>query len=257
MRMLENEDSVVTSLNELRKLKHERITRQTQSRAAVGAGRAAALAIDPASDQMTPPPASVPSFAQAQAVPFPNLAVAVQPAPAFGNFAPQPQAYAAPPVIQTKTSYKAAVVVAIALIGVGVAGYMKLEGDMRTRLAAQEARLKEAEQARMQSVELAAKADVQSRNNLRQCEDKLKAATAMVPAAPSVAPTPAAVVEKKVDKPVARVASRATASHRAAARPSRRAAAEPASSRKEKADVPTIAKKKKLDNDPLAGLGKL
>lgn len=257
--MLENEDSVVTSLNELRKLKHERITRQTQSRAAVGAGRAAALAIDPASDQMTPPPASVSSFAQHQAVPFPNLAV--QAAPAFGNFAPQPQAYAPPPVIQTKTSYKAAVVVAIALIGAGGAGYVKLDGDMRTRMAAQEAKLKDAEQARMQSVELAAKAEVLSRNNLRQCEDKLKAAAAIVPAAPSVvAPTPAAVVEKKADKSVAapRVASRATAtSHRAAARPSRRAAAEPASTKKEKVDVPTIAKKKNLDNDPLAGLGKL
>ena len=41
--MLENEDSVVTSLNELRKLKHERISRQSQSRVGVGAGRAAAL----------------------------------------------------------------------------------------------------------------------------------------------------------------------------------------------------------------------
>ena len=68
--MMENEDSVVTSLNELRKLKHERITRQTQSRAVVGAGRAAALAVDPASDQMTPPPVSASSFAQAQRAPF-------------------------------------------------------------------------------------------------------------------------------------------------------------------------------------------
>ena len=57
--MNDNEDSVVTSLNELRKLKHERITRQTHSRAVVGSGRVAALAEDPASEQLTPPPMQV------------------------------------------------------------------------------------------------------------------------------------------------------------------------------------------------------
>ena len=52
--MIENEDSVVTSLNELRKLKHERITRQSHSRPHVGANRAVALAEDPAADKLTP-----------------------------------------------------------------------------------------------------------------------------------------------------------------------------------------------------------
>jgi hypothetical protein len=65
------------------------------------------------------------------------------------------------------------------------------------------------------------------------------------------------VVEKKAEKPApaAKVASRSSG-HKAAARPIRRTAqAEPAAPKP--GDVPNIAKKKKLDNDPLAGLGKL
>jgi hypothetical protein len=258
MRMLENEDSVVTSLNELRKLKHERITRQTQTRAVVGSGRAAALAVDPASEQMTPPPVSVSSLSHAQPASFGSLAPQASAAP-FGNFAAQPAGYAAP-VIQTKTSYKAAVVMTLLLGGVGAAGYMKFDGETRALRTAKENAVKDAEQARMQSAEMVAKAEVQARNNLRQCEDKLKAAAAVVPAAPAVvSPSAPAVVEKKPEKPAAapKVAARATGHKVAAARPSRRAAAEPAAAKKEKDDVPNIAKKKKLDNDPLAGLGKL
>jgi hypothetical protein len=104
---------------------------------------------------------------------------------------------------------------------------------------------------------LAAKSDQQSKTNLRQCEDKLKATLAVAPAAPST-PTPVApAVEKKTEKPAAavKVAARAS-SHKAATRPARRTAqAEPAEPKA--GDVPNIAKKKKLDNDPLAGLGKL
>jgi hypothetical protein len=92
---------------------------------------------------------------------------------------------------------------------------------------------------------------------LRQCEDKLKATLAVAPAA-SVTPTPGTpAVEKKSERPApaAKVAARA-ASHKAAARPARRTAqAEPAAPKP--TDVPNIAKKKKLENDPLAGLGKL
>src|SRR5512141_2655233 len=145
MRMLENEDSVVTSLNELRKLKHERITRQTQSRAIMGAGRAAALAVDPASDQMTPPPALVPQVAPArQSAQFAQVPASV-PGPAFGDggFAQAPAPFSvapvpAPPIIQTKTSYKAAVIMTVLLLGGAGVGYMKLQTDMQEQLKAKE-----------------------------------------------------------------------------------------------------------------------
>lgn len=256
--MLENEDSVVTSLNELRKLKHERITRQTQSRAAVGAGRAAALAVDPAADQMTPPPQAVPSlasvrghagFGQASASGqhFPGLGAAGLAAPAEFSMAPSPA------VVQVRTSYKAAVILTLLFLGVGGAGYVMLQNDMQAQLAEKDAKIKRAEEERVLAAGVAARAEVQARNNLRQCEDKLKTAlAAAVPAAPAVLEPSEPVVEKKPTKP-ARVASRATRSR--SARAARRAAAAPAAPKS--ADVPTIARKKKLDNDPLAGLGKL
>ena len=261
--MNDNEDSVVTSLNELRKLKHERITRQTQSRAVVGSGRAMALAEDPASDQLTPPPMQVSGLslvggyqsnaqrlnAGLSAAPRGGFA---QPAPAYDHYPVQ-----APPVIQTKTSYTAAVVMSILLVGAGGAGYVKLQNDSQAVLVAKDASIKQAEEARNKAVELAAKSDQQSRTNLRQCEDKLKASLAVAPASPATPTLGAPAIEKKPEKPAAapKVATRA-ASHKAAARPTRRTAqAEPAAPKP--ADVPNIAKKKKLDNDPLAGLGKL
>jgi hypothetical protein len=254
--MIENEDSVVTSLNELRKLKNERISRQTQSRAISVGNRAAALADDPLADQLTPPPVQgLPTmggnapFRQNMALPFPQ-ASGLAPAPAAFDHVPVP----APPVIQTRTSYKAAVLVSALLIGAGGAGYVKLQNDTQVLLAAKDASIKSAEEARMRSVEASAKADQQARTNLLQCEDKLKTALAAAAAAAAVVPAeaPAApVVEKKAERPTR--ASRA--SRRVAARSARQAAA--SASKEKSADVPNIAKKKKLANDPLAGLGKL
>jgi hypothetical protein len=273
MRMMENEDSVVTSLNELRKLKHERITRQTQSRpvsSAASTARAMALAEDPVSDQMTPPPVQPLSVVSAphpqqqafgqgfagQATAHPAFA---QPAMGYDHMPVQ-----APPIIQTKTSYKAAVAIAVVLVGAGAAGYMKLQTETQATLAAKEVAVKQAEEARNKAVETAAKADQQARSSLRQCEDKLKASMAAVaPAAPAVAPTaPAAAEKPEKPAPAAKVAH---SSGRKAAKPARHvAAAQPAAPRASKADkgsksddIPNIAKKKKLDNDPLAGLGKL
>ncbi|HEX7501477.1 MAG TPA: hypothetical protein VF524_14435, partial [Polyangia bacterium] len=145
--MMENEDSVVTSLNELRKLKHERITRQTQSRAVVGAGRAAALAVDPASDQMTPPPVS--SFAQAQRAPFQQAPAGQANSGFAGAFSVPGSGYEmarmqSPPIIQTKTSVKATIFVAVVLIGAGGAGYVKLQNDTQAMIAAKDATIKRA-----------------------------------------------------------------------------------------------------------------
>jgi low affinity Fe/Cu permease len=157
----------------------------------------------------------------------------------------------------SKTSYTAAVVMSVLLIGGGAAGYVKLQNDTQAVLAAKDASIRQAEEARNKAVELAAKSDQQSRTNLRQCEDKLKATLAVAPASSATPALAAAVVEKKkMEKPVAvaKVASRA-ASHKPAAHPARRTAqAEPAAPKA--ADVPNIPKKKKVDNDPLAGLGK-
>lgn len=261
--MIDNEDSVVTSLNELRKLKHERITRQTQSRAVVGSGYAAALAEDPASEQLTPPPMQMSEFSLAgqqsrsgrrgaglTVAAAPRVGFA-QPIPGYDHYPVQ-----APPVIQTKTSYTAAVFMSVLLIGGGAAGYVKLQNDTQAVLAAKDASIRQAEEARSKAVELASRSDQQSRTNLRQCEDKLKATLAVGPASPATPALAAAVVEKKMEKPaaVAKVAARA-ATHKPAAHPARRTAqAEPAAPKP--ADVPNIPKKKKVDNDPLAGLGK-
>jgi colicin import membrane protein len=273
--MIENEDSVVTSLNELRKLKNERISRQTQSRPVSSGNRAVALAEDPLADQVTPPPVQAAIAAHAPSAFEQNAAFA----PAANRFAPAfdhvPQVQA-PPVVVTKTSYKAAVIMTVLLAGAGAAGYMKLQQDTQALLAAKESAIKSAEEARMRSVEAAAKAEQITKTNLRQCEDKLKAsmaAAAPAPAAPAAAAV-AAPVDKKAEKAERIAAAKAEKAEKAAAakaaKASRRAAAHPARATapaarepkepkeaKEKADVPTIAKKKKVDNDPLAGLGKL
>lgn len=253
--MLENEDSVVTSLNELRKLKHERITRQTQSRAVVGLGRVAALAVDPLADQMTPPPASVPAMGSREfsGERFPH---AVRPAFGGGGLA-APAEYMSPPppVVQVRTSYKAAVIMTVLLLGAAGAGYVALQNNIQAQLTEKDERIKRAEQDQAKAAGALATAEVQARNNLRQCEDKLKTALAAVApaAAPAALPSTPAAVERKPEKP-AKVVVRAARS-KPVARSVRRAAAEPATPKTE--DVPKIAKKKKLDNDPLSGLGKL
>jgi hypothetical protein len=247
--MIESEDSVVTSLNELRKLKNERIVRQTKSRPVSVGNRAAALAEDPLADQPTPLPVrAIAALAAHSSAPAANRFVV----PASIE---QAQAL---PVIQTKTSYKAAVLMTVLLVGAGAAGYMKLQQDTQALIATKEAAIKSSEDARMRSVEAAAKADALVKTNLRQCEDKLKASisAAAVPAVPAVAAIAPATLEKTPDKIVATKATRG--GHRGA-HAARQIAQAPAAreAREKSGDVPTIAKKKKVENDPLAGLGKL
>ena len=189
--------------------------------------------------------------------PFERNAAFVAPA-----FAPAPTVVQGPPVIVTKTSYKAAVLMTLLLGGAGAVGYMKLQTDAQAVLAAKEAAFKSAEDARMRSVEASAKAEQITKTNLRQCEDKLKASMAaaapVVPAAPAAAAV-APVVEKKPEKVASSKPSKASKKAARAARQTASAApvAREKPEKAEKGDVPTIAKKKKVDNDPLAGLGKL
>jgi hypothetical protein len=258
--MIENEDSVVTSLNELRKLKHERITRQSQSRSHGSAARAVALAEDPAADQLTPPPSVAHAMLGAQLTSGRNGggAFVSTNADAFAQAAAY-STYQAPPVIQTKTSYKAAVVMSVLLVGAAGAGYVKLQNDTQALLAAKDASIKQAEETRNKAVEQAAKADMTSRNSLRQCEEKLSKATVAAIAPPAAAQAPALAVEKKAERPTAAPKSAARSAHRSAAvtRPARRTTAQAEPAAPKESAVPTIAKKKKVDNDPLAGLGKL
>lgn len=270
--MIDNEDSVVTSLNELRKLKHERMSRQTQSRSTVSsasAARAVALAEDPASEQLTPPPVQPLSIVSSHAQPFAGNAgfgMQTNPNPGFaqGQMIYEHAPMQATTIVKTKTSYKAAVAVAVVLMGAGAAGYMKLQGDMQSTLAASKASVSEAEESRNKAVEAAARADQQSKANLRQCEDKLKASMAAVaPVAPAPPAATAAAPAEKPEKPAPAAKIARSSSHtKAAAKPARHVAAPAprAAAPKQAAkssDIPTIAKKKKLDNDPLAGLGKI
>jgi hypothetical protein len=175
-----------------------------------------------------------------------------QPAAGFDSYS-----VPAPAVIQTqnKTSFKAAAAVAVVLIAVGGAGYVKLQNDTQALLQAKDAAVKQADEARNKSVEIAAKSEKQSKTSLKQCEEKLSASLA---AAAAVAPAAASAPvggEKKPEKSTkaARIAARAT-SHKAARAPRHTAQADSAAPKS--ADIPTIAKKKNLDNDPLSGLGR-
>ncbi len=254
--MIENEDSVVTSLNELRKLKNERISRQSQSRPTSAGNRAVALVADPLADQLTPLPGADASAVATRAPSAFDQKAAFAPATMFDS---APAVHVAP-VIQTRTSYKAAFLVTVVLGAAGAVGYTKLQQDSQAALAAKDAALKSAEDTHMRSIEAAVKTEQVAKANLRQCEDKLKASLAAASPAP-VAPAAAAVVAPSVGEKKPHKASRG--SHRASARLSRQVAqaAVPAARERETkekgGDVPTIARKKKVDNDPLAGLGKL
>jgi hypothetical protein len=261
--MMENEDSVVTSLNELRKLKNERITRQTQSRSSVAPSRVSALAEDPVADQLTPPPVQGPALSAMR------KSAAFDPGANFessgrGGFSHSPIAYDPAPaqvLVRPRSSVKAAVFVAVLFAGAGGAGYVKLQNDTQALLAAKDATIRQSEEARNRAVEMGAKADQVAKNNLRQCEEKLKGTMAMAPAVAPIAPSaaaPSAPVVQKAERPsVAARAAAHTNAHKASARPSRHASAQAEPAAPKSADVPAIAKKKKVELDPLAGLGKL
>ncbi|MGD0836633.1 MAG: hypothetical protein ABSB49_08330 [Polyangia bacterium] len=259
--MMENEDSVVTSLNELRKLKIDRISRLSHARAASASRRATVAAEDPIADQLTPPPAQ---GMAAAAVPVPEVfdtgSELASPAAnrfAATSFQPGPMVLQAPPIIQTRTSYKAAVVMTLLLGGAGAVGYLKLQNDTQTLLAAKTAELRNAEDARMRSVEAATKADAVARTNLRMCEDKLRAglAAATPTASPTVAqPVVAPAVEKRPERAMS-MSKRASRRAHAAPKQVAQRSGESSGKAQKSADIPTIAKKKKVDNDPLAGIG--
>ena len=253
------EDSVLTSLNELRRLRKERRKKGRSPGGAGGNGRsqkAAAPAHDPMGDQVTPPPHSdLPPVAKrtrpavhagmggaARAAPT-GLGLA-GPAAATWDTPVDPAALAQ--MARPASTAKPAIVVAVVLLAAAGIGYVKLQSDAQALLAEKDASIRRVEEARVQAVEAAAQAE-------RQAHVKLKACEAKAAAAPTTAPaTPAATAA------VAPASSSASANSRSRHRPSggRHAAAAssaPAPSNEPTA-VPQLPRKKKLDNDPLAGI---
>jgi hypothetical protein len=255
------EDSVLTSLNELRRLRKER--RKKGHSAGGGNGRsqkAAAARLDPMGDQVTPPPRSDLALAAkgmragVQAGMGGTARVASAgfgpPGPVAATWDAPVDAAAFAQMARPTSSAKPAIVVAVLLLAAAGAGYVKLQNDTQALLADKDASIRRVEEARVQAVEASALAERQAQIKLKACEAKAAAAptTAAAAATPAataaVAPAPSAVS--------------APASSRSRQRPSaaRHASAAPAAPKPsaEPTAVPQLPHKKKLDNDPLAGI---
>jgi hypothetical protein len=173
----------------------------------------------------------------------------VAPAAATWDAPADPVAFAR--LAQPKSSAKPAIIVAVVLLAAAGLGYMKLQSDTQSLLDEKNANIRRVEDARAQAMEAAAVAQRQVQDKLRACETRALAASANTPttAAASVAPAASAA-------PASHVTS-APASSRGRHKSSggRRAAAvsAPAAAREQSA-VPLLPGKKKLDNDPLAGI---
>jgi hypothetical protein len=147
---------------------------------------------------------------------------------------------------QPKSSAKPAIVVAVLLLGAAGVGYLKIQSDTQALLADKDASIRRVEDARGQAVEAAAKAERQAQAKLKACE--AKAASAPASTTPATVAATTAVVA-----PVSSARS-APASGRSRHRSSGRRAATAASAPAPSVAVPQLPRKKKLDNDPLAGI---
>lgn len=263
------EDSVLTSLNELRRLRKER---QKKGHPGRGAGnrprKAVAAAPDPMGDDVTPPPRSdlLPSgkgarqggqFAHApiaKQAPAPAPALMMPPAATWDN----PVAPAALPQVKSSSSAKPAIIVALLLLAGAGLGYVKMQNDTKALIAAKDAELRRVvDDARSQVVEATAKAERQAQVKLRACESKMEAAAmaAPAPAASAVATAPASPTSApSVSSSSSSSSKRARHKEKASGGGRRAAASTVAAPSAAPSAVPTLPRKKKLDNDPLAGI---
>ncbi|MGB8297219.1 MAG: hypothetical protein WCG85_17455 [Polyangia bacterium] len=257
------EDSVLTSLDELRRLRKERRKKGHASGGPGGNGRShkhAGAAHDPTGDQVTPPPRSDFSSAArgARAGGQPVMGGAAWASPvAQAQAAPVAATWDAPVdpmalarMARPTSSAKPAIVVAVLLLAGAGIGYLKLQSDTQAMLADKDASIRRVEDARAQAVEAAAKAERQAQAKLKACEAK----AASVPgttAAASVAPAASAAVAPAPSVSYPPASSRGR--HRPSGRHAAAAAPAPAPSASPTA-VPQLPHKKKLDNDPLAGI---
>jgi hypothetical protein len=146
------------------------------------------------------------------------------------------------------SSAKPAIVVAVVLLAAAGAGYLKLQNDTQALVAEKDASIRRVEEARMQAVEAAGKAERLAQSKLKACEAK----TAPTTAAASVAPAATAAVAP-ASSPVTAPTSGRSRHRGSSSRHAAAAAAAPAPSAVPTA-VPNLPQKKKLDNDPLAGI---
>jgi hypothetical protein len=255
------EDSVLTSLNELRRLRKERQKKGHSNRGGARAHKPAAGAHDPADDQVTPPPRSdffqgnngKRAGMQAPAA-RPMAASHVQAAPVAATWDMPVDTAALAQMAKPTSSAKPAIIVAILLLGAAGAGYVKLQSDTQALIAEKDAAIRRVEDARVSAVESAAKTERQAQLKLKACETKAEAAsatassTAVKPAAPAA--TMAAVAPVA---PPPTVNSRGRHHKSSGGRRAASAAAAPAPSAEPSA-VPNLPGKKKLADDPLAGI---
>jgi hypothetical protein len=281
--MAMNEDSVVSSLNELRRMASDRARRETASRARVedqrghahrGSIRATEVHGVPSAafhDVGGPVRGHSPTM-------LGGMAVAEQQAPqqpgfSYSQYAAQAAAMSEPYQAPVRQKSSAGPVLLTILILGGAAGgsYWKLQQDWSATLAARDAAIVSAEDARNKAVEMASRTEQLYKKQLASCEGS-KATVA--PAATTASATPAPAAEaapavaapapkaaakparmSRAEKLAAKRAARHAASHRVAARPAPVAAAPaPVTEEKKSSAMPKIAGKKKISDDPLAGL---
>jgi len=253
------EDSVLTSLNELRRLRKERRKKGHSARGAGGNVRSqkpANAAYDPMGDQVTPPPqadlggkrmrAGVHAGMDATAR---GVSSGFTPGPTAATWdAPVDPAALARMARPTSSAKPAIVVAAILLVAAG-AGYVKLQNDTQALVAEKDASIRRVEEARVQAVEAAAKAERQTQAKLKACEAKAAPTTAVAAVAPAATAAVVPVSPATAAPTSSRGRHRGSAGRHAAATSS--AAPAPIV---EPTAVPNLPQKKKLDNDPLAGI---
>ena len=255
------EDSVLTSLNELRRLRRDR-RKKGHSGGNGRSQRPAASARDPMGDQVTPPPQSdlasggkgVRAGVQAGMGGAAGAAFAApsRPGPAAATWDAPIEPAAVVQMARPTSSAKPAIVVAVLLLGAAGAGYMKLQSDTQALLADKDASIRRVEEARVQAVDEAAKAERQALAKRKACEAKTEATSAAArttAAAPAAAAAVAPASFAASTQASSRGRHKPPAGRHAAAGPSAAPAPSP-----EHAAVPRLPGKKRLDNDPLAGI---
>jgi hypothetical protein len=260
--MAMNEDSVVSSLNELRRMANDRARRETEARARVedrGAwdqrgGRRRTSEIQG--------PGHAPTLMGGH-----DAGPAAQGAQGYGygyGYNPTSQPAGMSDVHVEAPRQRSAVgpvLLTILLLG-GAAGggYWKLQQDWLVTLQARDQALLAAEEGRNKAVEVAARAEQLAKLQSANCAKGAAAdkASAPIPAtgtATAAALVPSAATAKPVAARPAKM-EKGKRGRKAAARRSlaRAALPLPAEEEKKPATVPKIANKKKLNDDPLAGL---
>lgn len=257
--MAMNEDSVVSSLNELRRMAHDRARRETEARARVDERGNWDQQSGHGGRRRT---TEIQGLAAGQAATLMGgHGVADAPQAGYGgygygyNHTAQPAALPDVPVEppRQKSSAGAVLLTVVLLGGAAGGGYFKLSQDWQAQLKSRDQALLAAEEARNKAVEVASRAEALAKMAAASCKSEKTSAPAPAPAAPAAA-TAATPAPKAVAARPAKAEKMSKRARRAAARRSLARAALPVEEEKKPAPLPKIANKKKLTDDPLAGL---